>query len=674
MSSANEASRIRSLKSGAEVRQALEDRRLSASLISKRWNSALVLPQDRHLTSASAAGRPSAGTIADAAAGRRILEHGCAHAAFSNCHANPRHRRRVSAEELDLARSLRIDEGLLETAITSCDHEVQRLQQTLYRQCTTVHAQQERMAHDLSRKEQENGLLRQDLASADRRFQRHLQALVRKQTSLTSLVKELYKHMQPLARFQALLKRLDAAGKIAALDVEPPAFHTSRTKHVESNPFSATDRHQGIRQSETEQLDRSARQSGSPTRNRDVVLTADAQGERSIVSGRQSSLASRYPYAESGNDFSSGNIFNGDLASKSAADSAHDTVIFLQSNSIDDQVTTMHLDRVAHHETIRRLQDEVHKARLQLEGERNAFEQLLHIHEVVRAENAQLVSRVKGLQRDAECRSAEQGAPLAARRGSPLRGLRGPRRAESVISNGANPPSSAHFQMARGTKVDYKSLNKKQNGLGTWNDARSTHTDDMKMILGALNHQRSILFSFLSTSEQHALLAGNGKYPPFNYSILKMRKDEIVYQQGTEVAKVWLVISGEIELWVSHARVDRGGQQVEMMMTSCIHTVQPGETIGDVDFVLRRPHLASAIVRSDNCQLVEMCTVTLKQMLMKYPAMGTNMMKQSLHERSLLSTALPSSDDHTLTEHTALLTDLRTASEAWALCNHAVFR
>mgnify|MGYP003318151166 CR=1 FL=1 len=35
---------------------------------------------------------------------------------------------------------------------------------------------------------------------------------------------------------------------------------------------------------------------------------------------------------------------------------------------------------------------------------------------------------------------------------------------------------------------------------------------------------------------------------------------------------------------------------------------------------------------------------------------------------------LPSSDDHKLTEHTALLTDLRTASEAWALCNDAVFR
>ena len=669
MSSADDSSRIRSLKSGAEVRRALEDRRLSASLISKRWNSALVLPQDRHLASASAAG-PSAGTIADAAAGRRILEHGCVHAAFSNCHANPR--RRWSAEEIALARSLRIDEGLLETAITSCDDEVQRLQQTLYRQCTTVHAQKERMAHDLSRKEQENSLLREDLASADRRFQRHLQALVRKQTSLTSLVKELYKHMQPLARFQALLKRLDAAGKIAALDVEQPAFRTNRTKHVESTPFSAADRHQGIGQSETEQLDRSARQSGSPTRNRDVVLTADAQGERSIVSGRQSSLASRYPHTESGHDFYSGNILNGDLASKSAADSAHDTVNFLQSNSIDDQVTTIHLDRVAHHETIRRLQDEVHKVRAQLEVERNAFEQLLHIHEVVRAENAQLVSRVKGLQRDAECRSAEQGAPLAARRGSPFRGLQGPRRAESVISNGAKPPSSAHVQMARGAKVDYKSVNQKQNGLGTWNVARST--DDMKMILAALNHQRSILFSFLSTSEQHALLAGNGKYPPFNYCILKKRKNEIVYKQGTEVAKVWLVISGEIELWVSHARVDRGGQEVEMMMTSCIHTVQPGETIGDVDFVLRRPHLASAIVRSDHCRLVEMCTVTLKRMLIKYPAMDKNMMKQSLHERSLLSTALPSSDDHKLTEHTALLTDLRTASEAWALCNDAVFR
>ena len=669
MSSADDSSRIRSLKSGAEVRRALEDRRLSASLISKRWNSALVLPQDRHLASASAAG-PSAGTIADAAAGRRILEHGCVHAAFSNCHANPR--RRWSAEEIALARSLRIDEGLLETAITSCDDEVQRLQQTLYRQCTTVHAQKERMAHDLSRKEQENSLLREDLASADRRFQRHLQALVRKQTSLTSLVKELYKHMQPLARFQALLKRLDAAGKIAALDVEQPAFRTNRTKHVESTPFSAADRHQGIGQSETEQLDRSARQSGSPTRNRDVVLTADAQGERSIVSGRQSSLASRYPHTESGHDFYSGNILNGDLASKSAADSAHDTVNFLQSNSIDDQVTTIHLDRVAHHETIRRLQDEVHKVRAQLEVERNAFEQLLHIHEVVRAENAQLVSRVRGLQRDAECRSAEQGAPLAARRGSPFRGLRGPRCAESVISNGAKPPSSAHVQMARGAKVDYKSFNQKQNGLGTWNVARST--DDMKMILAALNHQRSILFSFLSTSEQHALLAGNGKYPPFNYCILKKRKNEIVYKQGTEVAKVWLVISGEIELWVSHARVDRGGQEVEMMMTSCIHTVQPGETIGDVDFVLRRPHLASAVVRSDHCRLVEMCTVTLKRMLIKYPAMDKNMMKQSLHERSLLSTALPSSDDHKLTEHTALLTDLRTASEAWALCNDAVFR
>jgi hypothetical protein len=62
----------------------------------------------------------------------------------------------------------------------------------------------------------------------------------------------------------------------------------------------------------------------------------------------------------------------------------------------------------------------------------------------------------------------------------------------------------------------------------------------------------------------------------------------------------------ELESWVSHVKVSgsEGDGGVTKLLTRRVQTLMPGHTIGDVDFVLRRPHLTSVIVKSPKCELV----------------------------------------------------------------------
>ena len=146
--------------------------------------------------------------------------------------------------------------------------------------------------------------------------------------------------------------------------------------------------------------------------------------------------------------------------------------------------------------------------------------------------------------------------------------------------------------------------------------------------------------------------------------------------QGQDSGAVLLVIEGELESWVSYVDSDcgpHGVPEVSKLLSRRICTLTVGDTIGDVDRVLRRPNLASVIVSSDSCQLVQLSEAALSDILERREGLVPKMARLALaHEHHLLDASQVAGHG---SHGAGLLThDQAGASgEAAALCSSAVF-
>ena len=132
----------------------------------------------------------------------------------------------------------------------------------------------------------------------------------------------------------------------------------------------------------------------------------------------------------------------------------------------------------------------------------------------------------------------------------------------------------------------------------------------------------------------------------------------------------------ELEMWVSHVRGEGqdGDGEVSKMLTRRLQTIKAGHTIGDVDMILRRPHLASVIVSSAHCELVEISASALRELVNGNKMLVKQITRQALLEEGSLFSGLPFPGSHQpRSQHAALLTDAQAAGEVAALCDTAVF-
>jgi CRP-like cAMP-binding protein len=128
-------------------------------------------------------------------------------------------------------------------------------------------------------------------------------------------------------------------------------------------------------------------------------------------------------------------------------------------------------------------------------------------------------------------------------------------------------------------------------------------------------------------------------------------------------------------MWVSHVRGEGedGDGEVSKMLTRRLQTIEAGHTIGDVDMILRRPHLASVIVSSAQCELVEISTSALRELVDKNKMLVKQITRQALLEEGALFSSLPFPGSRQRSEHAGFLTDAQAAGEVAALCTSAVF-
>ena len=333
---------------------------------------------------------------------------------------------------------------------------------------------------------------------------------------------------------------------------------------------------------------------------------------------------------------------------------------FLQSLSMcdyDDKMVQLAQEIKVHKETLDRERalatSHVEELNTQLEQEKLVFDRLVQAYEQVRADKRELAAQVMAFQRQA-APGQESHALL-----SPQLGVKGLAKSSGLVT-------STKVVFPKAGVADCEQVKKCVKG--------NAYT--MRKILSALGNKHSILFSLLSIDEQRSLLAGKDRHLSPNCNIIKRRKHDMVCKQGDMASSVLLVIDGELEMWVSHVR-GQGGDvhgEVRKVLTRRILTLAPGCTIGDIDFILRRPHLASVIVSSDTCSLVEISQFALKELLDRRKDLVKQVTRQSLLQEAPMLDGLPfPGQSDIISQHAALLTDFDSAGEVAALCETGIF-
>lgn len=148
--------------------------------------------------------------------------------------------------------------------------------------------------------------------------------------------------------------------------------------------------------------------------------------------------------------------------------------------------------------------------------------------------------------------------------------------------------------------------------------------------------------------------------------------------QGQDASAVLLVIDGELESWVSYVDSDcgpHGVPEVSKILTRRISRLTVGHTIGEMDRVLNRPYLASVIVSSDGCELVQLSDTTLAEILHRRKGLALHIARLALASDHLFPSALQFARHSwhgagsSLQAHDGASAD----GEAAALCRSAVF-
>jgi len=338
---------------------------------------------------------------------------------------------------------------------------------------------------------------------------------------------------------------------------------------------------------------------------------------------------------------------------------------FLQSLSMcdyDDKMVQLGQEIKGHKETLDRERalatSHVEELNTQLEQEKLVFDRLVQAYEQVRADKRELAAQVMAFQRQAA--PTEDSHLLL----SPLKqlGLKGSAKSSGLVTS----VTSTKAISPKAGVADCEQVKKCVKG--------NAYT--MRKILSALGNKHSILFSLLSIDEQRSLLAGKDRHLSPNCNIIKRRKHDMICKQGDMASSVLLVIDGELEMWVSHVR-GQGGDvhgEVRKVLTRRILTLAPGCTIGDIDFILRRPHLASVIVSSNTCSLVEISQFALKELLDRRKDLVKQVTRKSLLQEAPMLDGLPfPGQNDMISEHAALLTDFDSACEVAALCETGIF-
>src|SRR6266849_5209296 len=128
----------------------------------------------------------------------------------------------------------------------------------------------------------------------------------------------------------------------------------------------------------------------------------------------------------------------------------------------------------------------------------------------------------------------------------------------------------------------------------------------------------TIAFPILS-EEQMAQLGRYAGAPP-----KKIRPGEALFRAGDRDSKFFVIKSGKIDI------VDVTGDQPKT-----VRVIGPGEFTGDVAQLTGGPALVSAIARTD-CEVYEVTTDALREILNKYPDLGDTILQAFLARRHLL--------------------------------------
>ncbi len=340
---------------------------------------------------------------------------------------------------------------------------------------------------------------------------------------------------------------------------------------------------------------------------------------------------------------------------------------FLQSLSIcdyDDKIVQLGQEIKVHKETLDRERalatSHVEELKTQLEQEKLVFDRLVQAYEQVRADKRELAVQVMAFQRQAA--PSQDSRVLLSPQALKQLGVKGLAKSSGLVTS----ETSTKAVFPKAGIADCEQAKKCVKG--------NAYT--MRKMLSALGNKHSILFSLLSIDEQRSLLAGKDRHLSPNCNIIKRRKHDMVCKQGDLASSVLLVIDGELEMWVSHVR-GQGGDvhgEVRKVLTRRILTLVPGCTIGDIDFILRRPHLASVIVSSDTCSLVEISQFALQELLDRRKDLVKQVTRQSLLQEAPMLDGLPfPGQSDIISQHAALLTDIDSAGEVAALCETGIF-
>ncbi len=339
---------------------------------------------------------------------------------------------------------------------------------------------------------------------------------------------------------------------------------------------------------------------------------------------------------------------------------------FLQSLSMcdyDDKMVQLGQEIKVHKETLDRERalatSHVEELNTQLEQEKLVFDRLVQAYEQVRADKRELAAQVMAFQRQA---ASQDSHVLLSPQALKHLGVKGLAKSSGLVTS----ETSTKSVFPKAGVADCEQAKKCVKG--------NAYT--MRKMLSALGNKHSILFSLLSIDEQRSLLAGKDRHLSPNCNIIKRRKHDMVCKQGDMASSVLLLIDGELEMWVSHIR-GQGGDvhgEVRKVLTRRILTLAPGCTIGDIDFILRRPHLASVIVSSDTCSLVEISQFALKELLDRRKDLVKQVTRQSLLQEAPMLDGLPfPGQSDIISQHAALLTDFDSAGEVAALCEMGIF-
>jgi len=296
---------------------------------------------------------------------------------------------------------------------------------------------------------------------------------------------------------------------------------------------------------------------------------------------------------------------------------------FLQSFSVGNyEDKTVLLD-----EAVTAHKQELLVVHSELADEKLAMHRLFEAYHQKRQENEELVAHVSKLQHHL---ALAQGLEMTL----------SPYHSTKPGDGGSSPtkvPLSTCAQR-KGTRVG-----REKAGRATWSRAEGKQLSafGLRLVFAALDKQRSMVLRYLPLQLQRSLLTDN-------CTLIKKRKNDVLCKQGDVATSVYLVLDGELEMWVSHVRGAHGGQEtghVSKMLTRRIQTLEAGDSIGDVDAVLQATYMASIIVSSTSCSLAQVPQTALRAVLHQRPDVIQKMTRHALLEAPIFNPVLFTATD-----------------------------